>query len=196
MVPKIYLASTSPRRFELLSMLDIPFEVLRINVPESQSPHESPMQYVERLSKDKALAGVSMVNSSLPVIGADTLGLLDGTVLEKPKNEADAIYMLNQLSGRTHQVLTGLTVATGTTTLTQMVQADVTFRTLSNDEIIRYVATKEPLDKAGAYGIQGKAGAFVKEINGNYQAIIGLPLAHLMEMLQSIACMNPPLESD
>ncbi|SET44078.1 Maf family protein [Thorsellia anophelis] len=182
----LFLASTSPRRFELLSSLDIPFDVLHINVPEIKSPNELPETYVQRLSRDKAIAGIEMTIGKRIVIGADTIGVLDDLVLEKPRDESDAILMLKQLSGRTHTVLTGLTVATETKSITDVIKAEVTFRKLSEEEIIKYVATKEPLDKAGSYGIQGRGGAFVKSINGNYQAIIGLPLAHLIEMLSDI----------
>lgn len=181
---KVYLASTSPRRAELLSLLNIPFKTLKINVPEVKSSSETNFDYVWRLSREKAIAGIAQIDSDLPVIAADTVGEIDGILLEKPKDEADAFRMLKMLSGRTHKVLTGLTVANKQNMNTNVIETLVTFRELSDDEINAYITTKEPLDKAGAYGIQGYAGTFVLEIEGNYHSVIGLPLSHLINMLK------------
>ncbi|MCW6555598.1 Maf-like protein [Yersinia ruckeri] len=179
----LYLASGSPRRRELLALLDLPFEILRTNVEEQRNQGEAVEAYVRRLAEDKARAGVAVAGRDLPVLGADTIVVLNGEVLEKPQDEAHAAQMLSALSGRQHQVMTAVAFADKQNLLCTMVVTDVTFRVLSQQEISDYIATGEPMDKAGAYGIQGKEGCFVRTINGSYHAVVGLPLVETHELL-------------
>ena len=180
---EIYLASGSPRRRELLTPMAIPFERLTLSVEEQRRPNEAPLAYVCRLSRDKAQAGVAAAAQDRPVLGADTIVVLDGEVLEKPQDPAQAAQMLRRLSGRSHQVITALTLADRRGCLSCHVATEVTFCTLSEAQIADYVASGEPLDKAGAYGIQGKGGCFVRAINGSYHAVMGLPLVETRELL-------------
>lgn len=179
----LYLASASPRRRELLALLDVSFDILRVDVVEQRQAGETPEQYVSRLAQDKARAGVAVAPQDLPVLGADTIVVLNGQVLEKPRDDDDARRMLRALSGRQHQVMTALALADSKRCLTQRVVTEVQFRALSDDDIKRYIASGEPMDKAGAYGIQGKGGAFVTAISGSYHAVVGLPLVEMLELL-------------
>ena len=179
----IYLASTSPRRRELLALLDAEFAVLPINVPEIYDPSESPQQYVLRLAQDKAQAGVSVAPQDYPVVAADTIVVLDGQVLEKPRDEAHAATMLQALSGRTHQVFTAVAVADRQQMHCDCVVTDVTFRPLTAVDIAHYIQSGEPADKAGAYGIQGAGGRFVAHLSGSYHAVMGLPLMETDQLL-------------
>lgn len=182
---KIYLASGSPRRQELLTQLGVAFEKIVPGIEEQRRPQESAQQYVTRLAREKAQAGVAMVNQDLPVLGADTIVILNGEVLEKPRDAAHAAEMLGKLSGETHQVMTAVALADRQNTLDALVVTDVTFRLLSEHDIAGYVACGEPLDKAGAYGIQGLGGCFVRKINGSYHAVVGLPLVETYELLSN-----------
>jgi septum formation protein len=174
--PRLYLASASPRRRELLAQLGYPFEVLSLDVPEELAPGEAAGDYAQRLAAAKALAGWQRCEGRLPVLGADTIVVLDGVVLEKPRDQADAERMLASLSGRRHQVMTAVALAGKPGVSVTLVTTDVTFRVLSAEEITEYWHTGEPTDKAGAYGIQGLAGRFVSRIEGSYTAVVGLPL--------------------
>ncbi|UYW73531.1 Maf-like protein [Pseudocitrobacter faecalis] len=182
---KIYLASGSPRRQELLTQLGVAFEKIVPGIEEQRRPQESAQQYVTRLAREKAQAGVAMVDQDLPVLGADTIVILNGEVLEKPREAAHAAEMLGKLSGETHQVMTAVALADRQNTLDALVVTDVTFRVLSEHDIAGYVASGEPLDKAGAYGIQGLGGCFVRKINGSYHAVVGLPLVETYELLSN-----------
>ncbi|RAU51528.1 septum formation inhibitor Maf [Pseudocitrobacter sp. RIT415] len=182
---KIYLASGSPRRQELLTQLGVAFEKIVPGIEEQRRPQESAQQYVTRLAREKAQAGVAMVDQDLPVLGADTIVILNGEVLEKPRDAAHAAEMLGKLSGETHQVMTAVALADRQITLDALVVTDVTFRVLSEHDIAGYVASGEPLDKAGAYGIQGLGGCFVRKINGSYHAVVGLPLVETYELLSN-----------
>ena len=182
---KIYLASGSPRRQELLTQLGVAFEKIVPGIEEQRRPQESAQQYVTRLAREKAQAGVAMVDQDLPVLGADTIVILNGEVLEKPRDAAHAAEMLGKLSGETHQVMTAVALADRQNTLDALVVTDVTFRVLSEHDIAGYVASGEPLDKAGAYGIQGLGGCFVRKINGSYHAVVGLPLVETYELLSN-----------
>ncbi len=182
---KIYLASGSPRRQELLTQLGVAFEKTVPGIEEQRRPQESAQQYVTRLAREKAQAGVAMVNQDLPVLGADTIVILNGEVLEKPRDAAHAAEMLGKLSGETHQVMTAVALADRQNTIDALVVTDVTFRVLSEHDIAGYVASGEPLDKAGAYGIQGLGGCFVRKINGSYHAVVGLPLVETYELLSN-----------
>ncbi|MCI4186008.1 Maf-like protein [Dickeya dianthicola] len=178
----LYLASASPRRRELLTLLELPFAILKIDVAEQRQPDETPEQYVSRLARDKAAAGVAVAPVDLPVLGADTIVVLNGQVLEKPRDEDDAARILRALSGQRHQVMTALALADRRESVSARVVTEVQFRALSDDEITRYIASGEPMDKAGAYGIQGKGGCFVKSIFGSYHAVVGLPLVETLEL--------------
>ncbi|EKN6014649.1 TPA: nucleoside triphosphate pyrophosphatase [Yersinia enterocolitica] len=186
----LYLASGSPRRRELLTLLDVPFEVLKTEVEEQRRAEESAQQYVQRLAQDKARAGVSIAPQDLPVLGADTIVVLNGQVLEKPRDKAHAQQILSALSGQQHQVITAVSLADRKNMLSAMVVTDVTFRVLSQLEISDYIATGEPMDKAGAYGIQGKGGCFVRSITGSYHAVVGLPLVETHELLSNFIALR------
>ncbi|WP_145494226.1 Maf family protein [Yersinia bercovieri] len=186
----LYLASGSPRRRELLALLDVPFEVLKTEVEEQRQPEESAQRYVQRLAQDKARAGVEVAPQDLPVLGADTIVVLNGQVLEKPRDTAHAQQILSALSGQQHQVITAVSLADQQDMLSAMVVTDVTFRVLSQLEISNYIVTGEPMDKAGAYGIQGKGGCFVRSINGSYHAVVGLPLVETHELLSNFIALR------
>lgn len=186
----LYLASGSPRRRELLTLLELPFERLTTDVAEQREPDETPEDYVQRLALDKARAGVAVAPRDLPVLGADTIVVLDGRVLEKPANIQQAAEMLAALSGRQHQVMTAIAFADAKQHLAAMVVTDVTFITLSSDDIRHYISSGEPMDKAGAYGIQGKGGCFVREIRGSYYAVVGLPLVETRELYSNFVALR------
>lgn len=179
----LYLASGSPRRRELLTQLGLSFERLANEVEERRHADETAEQYVRRLARDKALAGVTVAAFDLPVLGADTIVVLNNHVLEKPADAAAAAEMLAMLSGKTHEVMTAVALADRQHTLDCLVVTEVTFRPLTPDDIAGYIASGEPMDKAGAYGIQGLGGNFVRKINGSYHAVVGLPLVETAELL-------------
>ncbi|CBJ82923.1 putative Maf-like protein [Xenorhabdus bovienii str. Jollieti] len=179
----LYLASGSPRRRELVGMLDFNFEILTPQVEEKWQEGESPQQYVSRLAREKAQAGVAIAPNDFPVLGADTIVVLNNRILEKPRNPQHAAEILSALSGQSHQVMTAVALSNSQHTLSEIVITDVIFRQLSQQEIQEYIATGEPMDKAGAYGIQGKGGCFVRKINGSYHAVVGLPLVETCELI-------------
>lgn len=187
---KLILASASPRRRELLSHLGYPFEVIVSAIEEKRQSHEEPEAYVLRNAREKAAAVLltQAAPESCLVIGSDTIGVMDGHVLEKPCDAADAKRMLGLMAGRSHEVLTGLAVAQGRGTALRIeqivVRTSVQFKSLSEREIAYYVATGEPLDKAGAYGIQGIGGFMVESIDGSYSNVVGLPLVELTALLR------------
>ena len=194
--PRIYLVSQSPRRRDLLKQIGVSFEVLLLradprrkpDVDETPHPNEPPEDYVMRVSQAKAHAGLATMGfrnlPQFPVLAADTTVTLDGKILGKPMDREEAVDMLRQLSGRQHRVLTAVAVAFDDRVEVRMTDTAVTFATLSEERIRRYVLTNEPHDKAGAYGIQGMAGAFVARIEGSYSGVVGLPLAETVELLQ------------
>ncbi|CAH5714433.1 Maf family protein [Enterobacter mori] len=181
----IYLASGSPRRQELLTQLGVSFERIVTGIEEKRAEGESAQQYVSRLAREKAQAGVVQTPRDLPVLGADTIVILNGEVLEKPHDADHAARMLRKMSGQTHQVMTAVALADSRNVLDCLVVTDVTFRVLTDDEIAAYIASGEPMDKAGAYGIQGLGGCFVRKINGSYHAVVGLPLVETYELLSN-----------
>ena len=181
----LYLASGSPRRQELLTQLGVSFERIVTGIEEKRAEGESAQQYVSRLAREKAQAGVASVPRDLPVLGADTIVILNGEVLEKPCDADHAARMLRKMSGQTHQVMTAVALAARQHVLDCLVVTDVTFRVLTDDEIAAYIASGEPMDKAGAYGIQGLGGCFVRKINGSYHAVVGLPLVETYELLSN-----------
>ncbi len=186
----LYLASGSPRRRELLTQLGLHFERLSAEVEEQRRVGEAAEHYVLRLAREKAQAGVTVAEQDLPVLGADTIVVLNGEVLEKPRDEQHAREMLAKLSGATHQVLTAVALADRHQQLDCLVTTEVTFRSLSAEDIAAYVASGEPMDKAGAYGIQGLGGNFVRKINGSYHAVVGLPLVETTELLSHFASLR------
>jgi septum formation protein len=193
---RIYLASRSPRRRDLLKQIGVPFELLLLredlrrgaDVDETPLPEESPGVYVLRVAGAKANMAVRQIAlrglPQKPALAADTTVVFDGAVLGKPEDAEHAARILRALSGREHQVLTAVAVALRDRVETQISVSSVWFRELSDADIRRYCATGEPLDKAGAYGIQGRAGAFVTRIAGSYSGIMGLPLAETAELLE------------
>ena len=179
----ILLASSSPRRVSLLQQIGLMFETMSPDVDESLAAGEMPMAYVERLSKSKAAAGLTH-RPSYVVIAADTVVTLGDEVIGKPMDRADGIEMLMRLSGTTHRVLTGVTVASAADSRTQVVASDVSFRAVSEDEAYAYWQTQEPADKAGGYGLQGIGSIFVEKIHGSPSAVIGLPMLETELMLK------------
>ncbi len=179
----IALASASPRRRELLTQLGVNYQLVKIDVDETQFSDELAADYVLRLAKAKAWAGWQAVDSTMPALGADTIVVVDGMVLGKPKDHADFVRMMKLLSGRSHQVMTAVAVAHQGTVDAVTVSTEVWFGALSDDEIEGYWLSGEPQDKAGGYGIQGIAGRFIEKIHGSYFAVVGLPLFETAQLL-------------
>ncbi len=186
----IYLASRSPRRQELLGQIGVKFMAMEIDVDETVLGGESPRTYVERLARAKSVAGWQRVERDdlprAPVLGADTTVAIDGRILGKPVDRREAAQMLASLSGRLHEVLTAVSLKFGPRLESAVSVSEVRFKTLTNEEIARYVATGEGEDKAGAYGIQGHAARFVADLHGSFSGVMGLPLyetAQLMDRL-------------
>ena len=175
------LASRSPRRRQLLEMLGIPVRVVPSELPEVRRPTETPVDYVERLAREKALH----VPGSL-VLGADTTVVLRDEMLEKPADAEDALRMLMKLQGRTHQVITAVAVASGDILRQATDITSVTFRAADEAMLREYVATGEPMDKAGAYGIQGYGAALVERIEGDFFGVMGLPLRLVLKLLAEV----------
>lgn len=182
----LYLASTSPRRKELLQQIGLQFECLSIDVDESLFDCETARDYVARLSLSKAQAGLFLLTQQqdIIVIAADTTVVLDSHIIGKPQNLTQALAIWRSLSGQKHRVLTGVTVASHHQQKTQVVVTDVYFRELSEHEMLDYWQTGEPQDKAGGYGIQGKGAIFVQKIDGSYSNVVGLPLTETALMLR------------
>ena len=181
----LILASASPRRQELLKLFGLPFAVRVADIDETMDAAKAPFDEVARVSRKKAQA-VAQGGDDI-VIAADTIVVCEGKTLGKPKSEEDAKAMLRMLSGREHQVMTGCTVLWGDKCETFTEVTDIHFRPLSEKEIARYVASGEPMDKAGAYGIQGGAALFCSHMVGDYYNVMGLPLCHLGETLRRMA---------
>jgi septum formation protein len=188
---RLILASASPRRRELLAQAGYIFEVQPAHVNEDLRPDEDPIAYVVRLAREKAQSVFAEISSTSPasppavVLGADTTVTLDSHILAKPEDAADAARTLRLLSGRTHRVITGVALASAKGIEVAAEVTGVQFLTLSDDEIAAYVATGEPMDKAGAYGIQGFAAKWIPRIEGCYFNVVGLPLALVNTMLES-----------
>ena len=182
---QLILASGSPRRKELLSLFGIPFVVRAADIDETMDNTKAPFYEVARVSRLKALA-VPREKEDI-VIAADTIVVCGGSVLGKPHSREEAISMLERLSGRDHQVMTGCTILRGETAETFTEVTDLHFRPLSETEIARYVDSGEPMDKAGAYGIQGGAALFCEKIVGDYYNVMGLPVCRLGQVLREIA---------
>ncbi|HEY1325825.1 MAG TPA: Maf family protein [Casimicrobiaceae bacterium] len=193
--PLLYLASRSPRRAELLRQIGVPFDTLLLreasgrdrDVLEEALDAEPPGHYVERMARTKAQVGSQRMQNrklaALPVLGADTEVVLGHAIFGKPRDDEDAVTMLERLSGRTHEVMTAVALRCDDRTDVEVLVSRVTLRKLSRAEIERYVATGEPRDKAGAYAIQGRAAAFITRLEGSYSGVMGLPLAETAALL-------------
>jgi septum formation protein len=182
-VPRLILASQSPRRAELLERLGLSFEITPADIDESYLPHESPTAHAERLAREKAET-ISRREPGALVVGSDTIVVIDGEVLGKPRDPAAAVAMLTRLSGREHEVFTGVAVAAGERVESALEPVRVRFRELDRAECEAYVATGEPMDKAGAYGIQGYGSSIVESIDGDFFAVMGLPVVRTLELLR------------
>ncbi len=191
--PRVVLASASPRRRELLTLIGVAHEVRPADIDETYLPHEAPAAHAERLAREKALA---VHAPDAVVIGSDTIVVVDGSVLGKPANAAEAARMLRRLSGRSHIVMTAVAVAWQGRVESGVEEVGVTVRELSDEEIARYIATGEPMDKAGAYGIQGFGATIVTRVDGDYFAVMGLALNRLIRMCERMGLRYPfgPLE--
>ena len=183
----IYLASKSPRRQELLAQLGVDFEVIDIDIHEVRQDGELPANYVSRVAREKAGAGLLQLpgNANMLVLGADTDVVLDGHVLGKPENAQQAYNMLRSLAGRSHQVITAVWVVSPARELHCIVQTQVRFATLSDAEISTYIESQEPFGKAGGYAVQGKAAAFIESIEGSYSGVMGLPIHETYLLLRN-----------
>src|SRR5688572_23558540 len=179
--PRLILASQSPRRAELLGRIGLQFEIIPAEVDETYAGSESPPAHAERLAREKA-AAVAEVHSDALVIGSDTIVVIDGDVLGKPTDEDDAVRMLRRLSGRDHDVFTGVAVAAEGEIFSAIERVKVRFRALTVADCEEYVGTREPLDKAGAYGIQGFGSALVETVEGDYFAVMGLPIVRTIDL--------------
>lgn len=182
---RVVLASGSPRRRQLLDLIGITHEVRPSNIDESARPREAPRRHAERLAREKATA-VARRDPDLITIGADTVVVINRKVLGKPIDDADAARMLAMLSGREHTVITAVAVSRGKKLRSAIEEVRVKFRRLRDAEIDAYIATREPMDKAGAYGIQGYGATIVERIEGDYFAVMGLPLVRLINLLRDV----------
>ena len=187
---RLYLASQSPRRAELLQQIGVDFLKLTVDVDETPLVQENAEQYVARVASEKARAGWTLLQQSndmlLPVLGADTSVVLAGEIMGKPDSREHALAMLTKLSGQTHQVMTAVSLCYQQQELSALVITDVTFRKITAQELDNYWRTGEPEGKAGAYAIQGLAAVFVERIAGSYSAVVGLPLLETHQLLQHI----------
>jgi septum formation protein len=181
----VVLASSSPRRRELLNLIGIAHEVRPANLDESMRPRETPRRHAERLARDKASA-VAMRDPDLITIAADTIVVINRKVLGKPVDKEDAARMLAMLSGREHTVITAVAVSRGKKLRSAIEEVKVKFRRLREEEIEAYIATGEPMDKAGAYGIQGFGATIVERVEGDYFAVMGLPLVRLIGLMREV----------
>ncbi|MFQ5468814.1 MAG: Maf family protein [Gammaproteobacteria bacterium] len=182
---QVYLASSSPRRAELLTQIGVGFETIDVNVDERRISHEAPEEYVSRLALSKADAGCQMVSdyTAFPVVGADTAVVINGEILGKASNREHGIEMLKKLSGHTHWVYTGVAVV-GKSETTRLSVSEVTFREIMFEELQSYWLTGEPMGKAGGYAIQGMGAMFVSKLTGSYSGVMGLPVFETAEMLK------------
>lgn len=180
---ELVLASGSPRRQELLKLLDRPFTVVVPNVPEERAPNESARAYVKRLALSKAQAGATLARANSLVLGADTVVVCDDDVLEKPNDYGHFVAMMKRLSGRSHLAITAIAAVLNEKEDVVVSQAKVTFKALNDEEIDHYWQSGEPQDKAGGYGIQGRASKFVTHLEGSYFAVVGLPMYETEQLI-------------
>lgn len=180
---RVILASSSPRRRELLTLIGISHEVQPADINESLLPRELPVAHAERLARAKALTIAERTPSAV-VIGSDTIVVIGDLILGKPTDEADAHRMLRMLSGKEHTVVTAVAVAHRGEIVSSVEKVQVTFRDLTDSEIADYIATREPMDKAGSYGIQGYGATIIRKVDGDFFAVMGLSLVRLIELLE------------
>ena len=185
-MPHLILASQSPRRRELLDQIGIRYTVQAADLDETPLLNEAPLAYVTRIATEKSAWVQSRNTSHLPILAADTTVVCDGMILGKPEDEADAVKMLLQLSGRTHQVYTSVSLRVATEHWHTLSITEVTFRQLTMTEIIAYWKTGEPVDKAGSYAIQGLGGVFVAAIQGSFSGVVGLPIFETASLLERV----------
>ncbi len=195
---RLYLASRSPRRRELLNQIGIDFDTIVFRdgmrtdseTDETPKPNEDPLVYVERVARAKAVHGLKIVEERRlpmrPVLAADTTLEFAGEIIGKPVDMSDAVAILRRLSGQTHRVLTGVAINHLGRTIYRLSTSEVRFRRIDDDEIRHYVMSGEPMDKAGAYGIQGRAGLFVEHLSGSYTGVMGLPICETGELLKEL----------
>jgi len=185
-VLKVYLASKSPRRKELLLQIGVEFECLSADIDESVRNNEAPLDYVERIAQSKAVAGWSSNarKQEIPLVAADTSVVVGEQILGKPKSRQDAIQMLNMLSDNTHLVMTCVVVTNGLKTVNKTSVTEVKFAKLKEQQMLDYIATGDCFDKAGGYGIQGYAARFIESINGSYSGVVGLPVFTTAQILE------------
>ena len=197
MHPHVILASQSPRRRELLTLVGIAHEVRPADIDESYLQGETPLAHAERLARGKA-AAIKTSDPDAVTIGSDTIVVVDGDVLGKPRDRAHAGEMLRRLSGRSHVVMTGVAVRWRGRTVSGVEEVGVTIRRLSDADIERYIDTREPMDKAGAYGIQGFGATIVERVDGDYFAVMGLALHRLVSLCRALGLRYEfgPLEAD
>lgn len=182
LMPQIILASASPRRQELLNQINVRHLVQIVDIDETSLLNESPTAYVQRLAAEKATACVQRFNPQFPVLAADTIVVLGNQIMGKPQDKNEALTMLRQLSGNTHQVFTAIALF-GHSKHYALSITEVTFKTLSEAEILAYWHSGEPLDKAGSYAIQGVGSLFIERINGSFSGVMGLPLFETAQLL-------------
>jgi septum formation protein len=183
--PRVILASSSPRRRELLELIGVPHEIMPAEIDESYRDGEEAAAHAERLAREKG-AVIAARHPDAVVISADTIVVIDGLVLGKPRDEDDAARMLAMLGGQTHVVLTAVAAHYDGRQCSSVESVRVTFRPLTRERIRAYIATREPMDKAGAYGIQGFGATLVERIDGDYFAVMGLAVARLIDLLESV----------
>ena len=179
---QIILASASPRRKELLDQINVSYRVYPVDLDETPWPDEAPLDYVQRVAAEKSSACKAQLNTEIPVLAADTAVILGSVIMGKPKDKADAMAMLTQLSGKTHQVYSAISLR-GREHGQAVSITEVTFRCLTEQEILDYWHSGEPADKAGSYAIQGRGGVFVESIKGSFSGVVGLPLFETAELL-------------
>jgi len=187
--PQLYLASNSPRRRELLNQLDITFEVIPVSIDETTHANEQPQDYVCRMALEKARVGSDLIQLShdIPIIGSDTSVVLEGAVYGKPRDKQHAFEMLRSLSGQTHEVMSAVALVCRDQERVALNTSLVTLKDLTDEEIESYWKTGEPADKAGGYGIQGKAARFISHLSGSFSAVMGLPLYETAELLEEFS---------
>jgi len=192
---KLYLASKSPRRRELLTQMEIPFELLLIDTPEIVAARESPEHYSERVTREKLITAWEKINQDnlppLPVLCADTEVISDGVILGKPADEQAAFHMIKNYAGKTHEVLTSVGLAYGDYQKIILSKTLVTFSAITDEEIKHYLKTTDYLDKSGGYGIQSYIGQFISRIDGCFYSVMGLPLSKVREMLHDLKSSLP-----
>lgn len=181
----LILASSSPRRTEILRQIGVRHHIQPAHIEETPRPNETPFDYVQRMASEKAQHIISLRSDRLPVLGADTCVVCDGNIFGKPSDKNEAMEMLGALSGRSHQVLTAVAMSDAKICSVSISKTEVTFRQLSMQECLNYWTTGEPKDKAGSYGIQGYGAVFVESIKGSYSGVVGLPIEETFALLKA-----------